>query len=184
MQLILFSKDESVLAYLLEKVKKVHYSGSIVTCKTFAELGQAVETQPEHILVYSLHEGNEAENICYQFIAKYQRPQQMLILAKKPSPQQGMRAFHAGAHGYSNLYLHNDKFKVALEVIQAGRIWIGAQTLNVLIKDCLLRKNNAQKTTDEPVGNIAANNKGQPKGLWAKLVHHLSSWLFSNKKQS
>ncbi len=182
MQLICFSKNKDVLDYLLEKSRLVDDRFEVIMCDSFAVLGDAIENE-DHLLVYFLTEGDEAEKICYQFISKYQQQHKMLVLVKKPDARQGLRLFRAGVHGYSNLRLDDKKFKVALDVLEQGKIWIAAETLKTLINDCQLRRQQEQQAQPESTGHSineasasgSDNKKG--KSLVSRVVGTIKGWF-------
>ncbi len=147
MNIILFSKEQSVLENWQNKLKHINsdYFNEVIHCSSFKELGKAVSDE-NHILLFHLANGNEEEKICYQFITKYQQQHKMIVLVNAPDATQGLRIFRSGVHGYSNTFLDEKKLSVAIDVIKQGRIWVGSETLNALVKNCGLNsKINKQK---------------------------------------
>ncbi len=158
MKIILFSRDDIVIDHWKEKLNNSQSSkhssskySDIISCSSFAELGEAISDE-NHILLFHLNKGESEEDICYQFITKYQQQQKMIVFVNKPEVAQGLRIFRSGVHGYTNTYLGKEKLLVAIDVIEQGKIWIGAATLNRLLKDCGLNsKNNNKNTSSDDV---------------------------------
>jgi DNA-binding NarL/FixJ family response regulator len=164
MKIILFSREDIVIDHWKEKLNSSSSSkySNIISCASFAELGEAISDK-DHILLFHLEQGESEEKICYQFITKYQQQQQMIVFTNKPEATQGLRIFRSGVYGYTNTYLGKDKLLVAIDVIEQGKIWIGAETLNRLLSDCGLDSNNdtTEKLTKDLTfkKNPASNEK-------------------------
>jgi hypothetical protein len=187
MRIILFSRENIVIDHWKEKLNSSDFSkhsssklspskhspskhDEIISCLSFAELGEAISDE-NHILLFHLAQGDTEENICYQFITKYQQQQKMLVFVNKPDPAQGLRLFRSGVHGYSNTYLGKEKLLVAINVIEQGKIWIGAETLNRLLNDCGLdtKNSNKESSSNEVISNEVNSSKEKKNNLLKTL---------------
>ncbi|MFK5894524.1 MAG: hypothetical protein QM504_14990 [Pseudomonadota bacterium] len=167
MNIILFSKDPSVLDHWQNKFTHIDSSrfNEIIQCSSFKQLGNAIADE-NHILLFHLASGDEAEKICYQFIFKYQQQHKMVVFVNSPNAAQGLRIFRSGAHGYSNTFLDEKKLSVAIDVIEQGKIWIGAATLKTLLNDCDFGSKNNQ---EKQVNNIDNSTEENPNSLLGAL---------------
>ncbi len=156
MNIILFSKEQPVLENWQSKLHGIntqHYN-NVINCSSFKELSAALADK-KHILLYHLPMGNSHEKICYQFVSQYKLQHQMMVFVNSPDASQGLRIFRSGIHGYSNTFLDQKKLLTAIDVIEQGKVWIGAELLKKLLTECDHKtdKNNIAHQQQEATDN-------------------------------
>jgi len=142
--LVLCCTDEKLIEHwragLPRSMREYEVCDSLDTLASMSYVG------PEDLVLLDLELVSGSEHRAASFVAAHPNLR-IFVFSARHEPEEGELLVASGARGYANRYIHPDVMLQAVQLVQAGEVWLGADLVLHLIKA------NAEKPKQKPKVN-------------------------------